>query len=143
MSDTTIAVTARVHLAADEIEMRFVRASGPGGQHVNKASTAVELRFDAARSPSLPDDTRARLLALAGQRATEAGVIVIRAERHRSQAMNREDALERLIRLVRAATVVPRARVATRPTAASQRRRLDKKVANGLTKRLRGRVQDD
>jgi ribosome-associated protein len=128
-------------LGADEIEERFVRASGPGGQKVQKVSTAVELRFDAARSPSLPDAVRARLLRLAGRRATREGVIVIDAQRFRTQERNRADALERLVALVRQATVVPKPRRATKPTRAARERRLEGKRRRADTKRLRGRVR--
>jgi ribosome-associated protein len=143
MSDGWIAISPRVHLDPDALEVRFIRASGPGGQHVNKSSTAVELRYDTTRARHLPEDVRARLLDAAGSRATADGTVVIRAERHRSQAMNRDDALSRLLDLMRGAAVPPRARLATRPTVASQRRRLDKKIARGAVKRARGPVGDD
>jgi ribosome-associated protein len=127
-------------LGADEIEERFVRASGPGGQKVQKVATAVELRFDAARSPSLPEAVRARLLRLAGRRATREGVIVIDAQRFRTQERNRADALERLVTLIRHALVAPKPRRATQPTRASRERRLDTKRRRADTKRLRGRI---
>ena len=120
-----------------ELEERFIRASGPGGQNVNKLSTAVQLRFDVRRSPSLPDDVRARLEQLAGRRLTRDGVLVIIAQRHRTQERNREDARERLIELVRRAAVAPVPRRATRPTKASRERRLESKRRRASIKGLR------
>src|SRR5690606_33653853 len=108
----------------EEIEESFIRASGPGGQNVNKLSSAVQLRFDAARSPSLPEPVRQRLLRLAGRRATREGVIVITAQNHRFREMNRAEALERLCALIRQAAAAPAPRIATRPTAGSRERRL-------------------
>ena len=121
-----------------ELEERFIRASGPGGQNVNKLSTAVQLRFDVRRSPSLPDGVRARLERLAGKRLTRDGVLVITAQRYRTQERNREDALERLVELIRAATVRPVVRRPTRPTFASKVRRLEGKKRRGSIKALRG-----
>src|SRR5207342_3612528 len=112
-------ITPNLSIPDDELVERFVRSSGPGGQNVNKVATAVQLRFDAARSPSLPEGVRARLLRLAGRRATREGVIVIDAQRFRTQERNRADALERLLELVRQATVVPKPRRRTKPTRAS------------------------
>ena len=121
-------------LSDDELVERFVRSSGPGGQNVNKVASAVELRFDALNSPSLPEDLRARLLARRDRRITDDGVIVISAQRFRTQERNREDARERLVALILAATHVAKKRVATRPTRASKERRLDAKKGRSQVK---------
>ena len=132
-----IRVTGRIVIDERELDEQFIRSSGPGGQNVNKVETAVQLRFDAARSPGLPDDVRVRLMVLAGSRLTQEGVIVITAQRFRSQDRNRQDARERLFTLIREAAVVPRTRRPTRPTLASKVRRLDGKTKRGDIKRNR------
>lgn len=124
----------------EELDISFIRSPGPGGQNVNKTATCARLRFDARRSPSLPDDVRARLLALAGQRATADGVIVIRAHRHRSRERNRMDAVDRLVHLIAKAARPPKKRTRTKPTRASRERRIEAKKQVSGKKRLRGRV---
>ena len=133
-----IEITEEFSIARREIEESFIRASGPGGQNVNKVSSAVQLRFDVRHSPSLPADVRARAERLAGRRLTKDGVIVISAARFRTQEQNREDALERLVALLREAARRPVRRRPTRPTKASKERRLGAKARHGALKRLRG-----
>lgn len=138
-----IQVTPSVVIPDSEISERFVRASGPGGQNVNKVATAVELRFDPSRSAALPSDARARLRALAGSRMTAEGVLVIDARRFRTQARNREDARERLADLVRRALIPPRRRRKTTPGKGAVERRIESKKRRSDTKRARGRVGDE
>jgi len=139
-----IRVTSHIEIDEREIEEQFVRASGPGGQNVNKLSTAVQLRFDVRHSPSLPPDVRARLERLAGARLTRDGVLVIIAQRHRTQVRNREDALERLLELIRQAAVAPVKRRPTRPTKASRERRIEsKKRRAGIKQHRRSKPSFD
>ena len=138
-----IPVNDRITLADDEVSEQFVRSPGPGGQNVNKLETAVQLRFDARGSKSLPEDVRSRLLALAGTRATKQGEIVISAHRYRTRERNREDALERLLSLVRRAAVVAKPRRATRPTRASKLRRVEGKRQRSQLKLARRRLDHD
>lgn len=132
-----------MHVDETELHETFVRASGPGGQHVNKTSTAVELRFDAASSPSLTAPVRARLLRLAGARATADGVIIIRAQAHRSQELNRRDARARLFALITRAAAAPAPRIQTKPGKAVKARRVDAKTRRGAVKRMRARIDTD
>jgi len=132
-----IPVTDSIELDESEIHEVFVHASGPGGQNVNKVSTAVQLRFDLARSPALSETVRARLIALAGRRMTRDGILIIEAERFRSQKRNRDDALQRLLELIRAAATFDKPRHATRPTLASKKRRLVNKLKRGAIKKAR------
>lgn len=136
-------ITPEIAVSDDEIVLQFVRASGPGGQHVNKVATAVQLRFDVAGSPSLPDEVRTRLRSIAGRRLTEGGILVIDARRFRTQERNRQDAIERLVTLIRRAAQRPKPRKKTRPSAGARQRRLEEKRRRGDTKLLRRRVTDE
>jgi len=138
-----IQATPSIAIDESEIEESFVRASGPGGQHVNKVSSAVQIRFDARGSPSLPNDVAIRLMKLAGSRLTQEGVIIIVAQAHRSQKRNREEALERLLEMIRAAAVRPQVRRATKPTKASKERRLVSKEKRSGVKAGRQKPAND
>ncbi|WP_188259365.1 alternative ribosome rescue aminoacyl-tRNA hydrolase ArfB [Azospirillum tabaci] len=138
-----IRVTPRISLDESELQESFIRASGPGGQHVNKTDSAVQLRFDVAASPNIPDEVKARLVRLAGSRMTAAGVLIIVGDTYRSQLRNREDVRERLIDLIRDATVVPKSRRPTKPTLGSKKRRLEAKGQRSDIKRLRSGKSED
>src|ERR1700761_2676746 len=139
-----IEVTPHIQIGDDEVQVRAVRASGPGGQHVNKVSTAIELRFDVRASPSLPEAVRARLYRLAGSRLTQEGVLIVVSQTHRSQEMNRQDALDRLVALIRkAAEPPPPPRKKTKPTYASKLKRLEGKSKRSTVKSMRGRPRGD
>ncbi|MDH4101069.1 MAG: alternative ribosome rescue aminoacyl-tRNA hydrolase ArfB [Nitrospirota bacterium] len=134
-----LSITAAIAINESEISEEFVRASGPGGQNVNKVSTAVQLRFDVKNSPSLPEDVRARLVRIAGKKMTSEGVLIIVARRHRTQEQNRKDALDRLVELVRIAAEKPRPRLKTKASKASKERRLEEKKQRGKVKQMRSR----
>ena len=138
-----IKVTSSISIPESAIREEFVRSSGPGGQNVNKTSTAVQLRFDVVNSPYLPEEVRQRLIQLAGKRITGDGVLVIEAKRFRYQESNRQDALRRLVDLIRAATRKPRVRTATKPSRAARQRRLSAKRQRAQTKRHRRPVSDE
>jgi ribosome-associated protein len=133
-------ITPAIRIADDELQERFIRSPGPGGQNVNKVATAVQLRFDVRRSPSLPETVRSRLLKLGGRRVDKDGVLSIQAHRFRTRERNRADALERLAELIRRASHAPAPRKPTRPSASAKRRRLDAKKQRGAVKQLRGRI---
>jgi ribosome-associated protein len=139
MTNMAIRITDEISIDESEIEESFVRSSGPGGQNVNKLSTAVQLRFDVRRSPSLPNDVAVRLMRLAGKRLTKDGVLVIVAQNHRTQERNRADALERLVALIQEAAVRPIPRRATKPTRASREKRLEGKKIRSNIKGMRQR----
>ena len=137
-----IPVTRGIAIDSEEIVESFTRASGPGGQHVNTTDSAVLLRFDVGASPNLPDMVKRRLAVLAGSRLTRGGVLVLRSDGSRSQEMNRREVRERLLALIREATIVPKARKATRPSKAAKARRMDSKGKRSTVKGLRGKVRD-
>ena len=136
-----IRVTKDISLDEDEIKEEFIRSSGPGGQNVNKVATAVQLRFDVANSPSLPDDVRKRIVTIAGKRVTEDGVLIISARRYRSQDKNRKDASDRLLQLIRRAAMKPKIRRKTKPTIVSKQKRLESKRHRGLIKKSRRPIE--
>jgi ribosome-associated protein len=136
-------ITETLHIADWELSESFMRSSGPGGQNVNKVSTAVELRFEAERSPHLSPAVKARLKKIAGRKWTLEGAFIVQVEDTRSQARNREIARERLAEMIRSALVAPKRRIATKPTLGSQRRRITAKVQRGEVKSLRGKVGDE
>ena len=137
-----IRVTETISINENEILEKFIHASGPGGQNINKVATAVELRFDVANSQSLPDDVRQRLIHLVGRRMTQSGVLIVHAKRFRSQERNRRDAVNRLVAMIRRAAERPKPRQKTKPTKAAKQRRLDAKRRRSGIKRMRRSVED-
>lgn len=137
-----IPVTRSISIDSDELQESFTRAGGPGGQHVNTTDSAVLLRFDVENSPSLPEAVKARLAALAGSRLTRDGVLVLRSEGARSQLLNRQEVRERLLDLIREATIVPKRRRPTKPSKAAKAKRMEGKTKRSTVKSLRGRVTD-
>ena len=133
-----IHITPDISISESEVQEEFIRASGPGGQNVNKVSSAVQLRFNVAQSPSLPEDIKQRLLKLAGRRVTADGVLIIAAKRYRTQSRNRDDAMDRLVALIRKAIELPKGRVKSQPSRASRERRLEDKRQRSKIKQLRG-----
>jgi ribosome-associated protein len=137
-----VPITRSISIDSDEIEETFVRASGPGGQHVNTTDSAVQLRFDVQGSPGLPEAVKTRLVTLAGSRLTRDGVLVLRSEGSRSQALNRQEVRERLFAMIREATIVPKKRRPTKPSKAAKARRMDGKTKRSAVKSLRGKPLD-
>lgn len=135
-------ITDKISLGLDELEESFIRSSGPGGQNVNKVSSAVQLRFNVRHSSNLPDRVKQKILASGDSRLTKNGILVINAERHRTQELNRQDARERLKEIIRHASHVPKRRIVTKPTRNSQKRRVDTKIKRGLLKKGRGKKVD-
>lgn len=137
MFSNAIEITQQIILPFSELKFSFIASPGPGGQNVNKVATAVQLRFDVAHSPSLPNDVRARLISFLGKKLTTKGELIITANRHRTQNRNKEDAIERLCQLIKRASIPPKKRKKTKPTLASKQRRLDSKKLLGKKKALR------